>query len=35
MKLRYIKETDATGQAPLEIYVAVVLQTRYNDFGTH
>lgn len=35
MTLRYVGEGDATRQALLEIYVAVVLGTRYNDFDTH
>lgn len=35
MNYRYVEETDQTRQALLEIYAAVVLQTPYNDFGTH
>lgn len=35
MSLRYVEETDSTRQALLEIYVAVVLQTPFNDFQTH
>lgn len=35
MNYRYVEEKDQTRQALLEIYVAVVLQTPYNDFGTH
>jgi predicted GIY-YIG superfamily endonuclease len=35
MQVRYVKETDPLRQALLEIYVAVVLQTPYNDFNTH
>jgi len=32
---RYVEETDQNRQALLEIYAAVVLNTPYNDFGTH
>jgi hypothetical protein len=35
MELRYVIEGDPLRQALLEIYVAVVLKTRYNDFETH
>jgi hypothetical protein len=35
MDLRFVEETDPLRQAMLEIYVAVVLGTRYNDFETH
>jgi hypothetical protein len=35
MRLRFVRETDPTRQALLEIYVAVVLRTPYNDFETH
>ena len=35
MDLRYVAEPDPTRQALLEIYVAVVLDTPYNDFDTH
>jgi len=35
MNYRYVEEADQTRQALLEIYAAVVLQTPYNDFGTH
>jgi len=35
MEVRYVIEGDALRQALLEIYVAVVLDTRYNDFETH
>jgi predicted GIY-YIG superfamily endonuclease len=35
MDLRFVEETDPLRQALLEIYVAVVLGTRYNDFDTH
>ena len=35
MDLRFVKETDPVRQAVLEIYVAVSLQTPYNDFNTH
>jgi hypothetical protein len=35
MAYRYVEEDDQNRQALLEIYCAVVLETRYNDFGTH
>lgn len=35
MKLRYVEEVDPLRQTLLEIYVAVVLKTSYNDFDTH
>jgi len=35
MDIRYVEETDQVKQALLEIYVAVVLDTPYNDFKTH
>jgi hypothetical protein len=35
MELRFVEETDALRQTLLEIYVAVVLKTPYNDFDTH
>ena len=35
MDLRFVEETDPTRQALLEIYVSVVLRTKYNDFDTH
>jgi hypothetical protein len=35
MDLRYVEEVDQLRQALLEIYVAVVLRTPYNDFATH
>lgn len=35
MELRYVVEEDALRQALLEIYVAVALETPYNDFETH
>ena len=35
MEYRYVEETDQNRQALLEIYCAVVLDTPYNDFGTH
>jgi hypothetical protein len=35
MEYRYVEETDQNRQALLEIYCAVVLETPYNDFGTH
>jgi hypothetical protein len=35
MDLRFVEETDPLRQALLEIYVAVVLKTPFNDFSTH
>ncbi len=35
MDLRFVEETNALRQALLEIYVSVVLGTKYNDFETH
>jgi len=35
MRVRYVHELDPLRQALLEIYVAVVLKTPYNDFNTH
>jgi hypothetical protein len=35
MEYRFVEETDQNRQALLEIYCAIVLETRYNDFGTH
>jgi predicted GIY-YIG superfamily endonuclease len=35
MDLRFVEEEDPTRQALLEIYVSVVLGTKYNDFDTH
>jgi hypothetical protein len=35
MDYRFVEEGDQNRQALLEIYCAVVLNTRYNDFGTH
>jgi hypothetical protein len=35
MDYRYVEEQDQVRQALLEIYCAVVLQTPFNDFGTH
>jgi len=35
MDLRFVEETDPVRQALLEIYVAVVLKTPYNDFDNH
>jgi hypothetical protein len=34
MDIRYVEEPDAIGQALLEIYVAVALDTPYNKFKT-
>jgi len=35
MQVRFIEEVDPVRQALLEVYVAVVLETPYNDFDTH
>lgn len=35
MELRYVEETDPVRQALLEVYVAVVLEAKYNDFDNH
>ena len=35
MELRYVEEADPVRQALLEIYVAVVLEAKHNDFNNH
>lgn len=35
MNIRYVEESDPTSQALLEIYVATVLETPFNDFDNH
>jgi len=35
MDLRFVEEPDPLRQALLEIYGAVVLETKYNEFDTH
>ena len=35
MALRFVEETDGTRQALLEIYVATLLNTPYNEFDNH
>jgi predicted GIY-YIG superfamily endonuclease len=35
MEIYFVEETEQIRQALLEIYVAVVLDTPYNDFKTH
>ena len=35
MDLRFVEESDPVRQGLLELYVAVVLETPYNDFDTH
>jgi predicted GIY-YIG superfamily endonuclease len=35
MDLRYVEESNPTRQALLEIYIATVLKTPYNDFDNH
>lgn len=35
MDLRFVEEIDATRQALLEVYVATILETQFNDFENH
>jgi predicted GIY-YIG superfamily endonuclease len=35
MDVRFVEEADPLRQALLEIYVSIVLGTKYNDFDTH
>lgn len=35
MNIRYVEENDPVAQALLEIYVATVLETPFNDFDNH
>ena len=35
MDIRYVEEIDPVKQTLLEVYVATVLETRYNDFENH
>ena len=35
MDVRFVEETNPVRQSLLEIYVAVVLETPYNDFDNH
>ena len=35
MNIRYVEETDPIRQTLLEVYVAVMLQTPFNDFDNH
>ncbi len=35
MQVRFVEERDPVRQTILEVYVAVTLQTPYNDFDTH
>jgi hypothetical protein len=35
LTVRYVEETDAVRQCLLEVYIAVVLKARYNDFDNH
>jgi hypothetical protein len=35
MEIRFVEETHPVRQALLEIYVATVLETPYNDFDNH
>ena len=35
MDIRFVAEPDPLRQAVLEMYVAIALPTRYNDFDTH
>ncbi len=35
MDFRAVEECDQTRQTLLEVYCAITLKTKYNDFGTH
>lgn len=35
MELRYVEEADPVRQTLLEVYVAMVLEAKYNDFDNH
>jgi hypothetical protein len=35
MELRYVEESDPVRQTLLEVYVAVVLDAKHNDFDNH
>ena len=35
MDIRYVEEIDPIRQTLLEVYVAVVLKTPFNDFDNH
>jgi len=35
MDLRYVEEAEPVRQTLLEVYVAVVLEAKYNDFDNH
>jgi hypothetical protein len=35
MKIRYVAQTHSVRQALLEIYIAVALKTKHNDFDNH
>ena len=35
MDIRYVEEADPIRQTLLEVYVAVVLKTPFNDFDNH
>jgi hypothetical protein len=35
MDVRYVEETDQLKQTILELYVAIALNTPFNDFGTY
>lgn len=35
MELRYVEESDPVRQTLLEVYVAVVLEAKHNDFDNH
>jgi hypothetical protein len=35
MEIRFVEEADQIRQTLLEVYVAVLLETPYNDFKTH
>lgn len=35
MQFRFVEMSNSTDQALLEIYCAVALRTKFNDFATH
>jgi hypothetical protein len=35
MELRYVEEGDPVRQALLEVYVALAVKTKHNDFDNH
>jgi len=35
MRIRYVELADPVRQALFEVYVAIVLKTKHNDFANH